>query len=134
MLDIHDSCLILPAHLPRLVHSPTPTLIQTRDQTRIPPLLGPTPIHPDPRVRAQGLAPVRQIIKGDVEGALRRWIIVIVDVEGRIGENVTQAKIPQATTGGDDSHRAARDSQVDVLLFAQTTFVCFIIVASPSPC
>ena len=48
----------------------------------------------------------------------RRWIVALVDAEGRIGEDVTQARIHQATTGGDDSHRAARDSQVDRLLFA----------------
>jgi len=116
VLEIHDSYLVLPAHLRRLVHSPTLALIQTRDQTRIP-LLGPTPIRPDPRVRAQGLAPVRLIIKGDAEEVFRRWIVAIVGVECRIGENATQAKVHQAMTGGDDSHRAPRDFQVDRLLF-----------------
>lgn len=118
MLEIYDSYSVLPVHLRRLVHGPTLTLIQTRDQTRIPPLLGPTPIHPDPHVHAQGLAPVRLTIKGDVVEVLHLWIVAIIDVEGRIGEGVTPAKIHQVMTDGDDSHRAARDSQVDRLLFA----------------
>ena len=118
VLEIDNSCSVLPAHLRRLDRSPTLALIQTRNQTRIPPLLSQSLIHPDPRARAQGLAPVRLIIKGDAEGAFRRWIVAIIDVEGRIGEDVTQVMIHQATTGGDGSHRAAPESQVDRLLFA----------------
>lgn len=107
MLEIHAPCPVLPV-CPRLVQSPTLTLIRTRDQTRIPLLPGPALIHPDPRVHVQGLALARPTVKRDGEGAFRRQIVVIVDVEGRIGEDVTRVKIHPTTTGGDDSLRAVR--------------------------
>jgi hypothetical protein len=108
VLEIYDSCLVLSAY-PRLAQSPTLALIQTRDQTQIPPRPGPTPTHhPDPRVHVQGLALVRPIVKGDVEGVFRRQIVAIVDVEGRLGEDITRVKIHLTTTGGDGSHHVLR--------------------------
>jgi len=91
--------------------SPTLTLIQTRDRTRIPLPLGPTPTHHlDLRVHAQGRALVRPTVKGDVEGALRRRVVEIADVEPRIGGDVTRVKIHLTMADGDDSRHTFQGS------------------------